>query len=134
MLQQMGRKGYQNLIREDILLTRHAYNILSNSPNIETNTCNLSITTFRYIPEDLNDRKQLQNVQNYLNELNMGILEKIENSGKFFLSNAVIYDIFLLRMCIVNFRTSITDIEAFPEFFIETGRTIDMKLRSTTML
>lgn len=129
-LQQMGRKGYQNLIREDILLAKYAFDILTESQLIETFTHNLSITTFRYVPEDLQNRKQTQNVKNYLNELNKAILDRIEESGKFFLSNALINAEFLLRMCIVNFRTSISDINDFKEFLLITAHDTDAELRS----
>jgi len=134
MLQQMGRKGYQDLIREDISLAKYAHNLLSGSKNIETFACNLSITTFRYVPEDFQNLSQNQKVEDYLNELNRTILEKIEKSGKFFLSNAIINEKFLLRMCIVNFRTKAKDIELFSEFLLETGPKIDTELRSNFML
>lgn len=134
ILQQMGRKGYQNLIREDISLAKYAFDILTESQLIETYTHNLSITTFRYVPEDLKNRKHTQNVKNYLNELNKVILDRIEESGKFFLSNALINDDFLLRMCIVNFRTSISDINDFKEFLLITARNTDAELRSDLLL
>jgi len=34
-----------------------------------------------------------------------------------------------LRACIVNFRTSLVDIEALPEIVIRIGREVDLALR-----
>jgi glutamate/tyrosine decarboxylase-like PLP-dependent enzyme len=127
-LKQMGRKGYQQLIREDILLAKYAYDLFNSSEVIETFTNHLSITTFRYVPIDLIDKKDDPETRNYLNELNQIILNTIENSGKFYVSNALINEIFLLRMCIVNFRTNIEDIHDFEHFIIETGKKATLKL------
>ena len=129
ILQQMGRKGYQQLIREDILLARYAYDLFNRSDELETFSNHLSITTFRYVPEELFDKKKDPDVKNYLNKLNQIILNEVEKSGKFYVSNALINENFLLRMCIVNFRTNIGDIDDFEHFIIETGRKTDRKLK-----
>lgn len=129
MLQQMGRKGYQQLIREDISLAEQAFKRLSALKEIETFTCNLSITTFRYVPLDLFNRKEEQIIDEYLNELNQKLLEVIEKDGEFFLSNAIIGECFVLRLCIVNFRTTIQDIEAFVGYVNKTGKNLDLTLR-----
>ena len=129
ILQQMGRKGYQQLIREDILLARYAYNLFNRSKEIETFSNHLSITTFRYVPEDLINQTEDPDVKNYLNKLNQIILNEVENSGKFYVSNALINENFLMRMCIVNFRTNIKDIDDFEHFIIETGRKTVRKLK-----
>ncbi len=130
ILQQMGRKGYQQLIREDILLAKYAYDLFNHSEEIEVVTNHLSITTFRYVPIDLIDQKDIPEIKIYLNKLNQEILNVIEKSGKFYVSNAVINEIFLLRMCIVNFRTNEEDIRDFERFIIEIGRKTVQKLRN----
>ncbi len=50
------------------------------------------------------------------------LINEVEKSGKFYVSNALINENFLLRMCIVNFRTNVEDIHDFEHFIIETGR------------
>jgi glutamate/tyrosine decarboxylase-like PLP-dependent enzyme len=122
ILQQMGRKGYQQLIREDILLAKYANDLFKRSEVIEIFTNHLSITTFRYVPKDLIDQKDNPETKIYLNELNQEILNVVEKSGKFYVSNALINENFLLRMCIVNFRTNVEDIHDFERFIIEAGR------------
>ena len=56
-----------------------------------------------------------------LNRLNQALLARDRNSGEAFLSNAVVDGRYLLRMCIVNFRTSLEDIEALPGMISEQG-------------
>ena len=49
--------------------------------------------------------------------------------GEAYLSNAVLNDQFLLRACIVNFRTTLEDVEAIPEIVARHGRVIHEGLR-----
>ncbi|MCB0617673.1 MAG: hypothetical protein KDC41_02910, partial [Saprospiraceae bacterium] len=65
----------------------------------------------------------------YLNKLNTAILEHLRKTGEFFLSNAVIGERFLLRSCIVNFRTSLREMEILPDIVVRVGRELDQKLR-----
>jgi glutamate/tyrosine decarboxylase-like PLP-dependent enzyme len=66
----------------------------------------------------------------YLNRLNENLLARIERSGEAFLSNAVVRGAFVLRSCIVNFRTTRQDIEAIPGIVTRLGREVDRELRS----
>jgi glutamate/tyrosine decarboxylase-like PLP-dependent enzyme len=68
-------------------------------------------------------------VESYLNELNTGIQARMDREGKAFVSNAVLGDRYLLRMCIVNFRTSLADVEALADISVEAGRAVDAELR-----
>jgi len=128
-LQQVGRSGYVQMIRDDIHLARALYELLADWPEIEPLSQNLSITTFRYVPPDLLDHSETEPVQAYLNELNQELLARIESSGEIYLSNAIIHERFALRICVVNFRTSLTDIESFPEVVTRLGRSTDAELR-----
>lgn len=128
--QQIGSRDYRQLIREDIMLAKATHRLLSESNRIQTFTNNLSITTFRYLPPDLNNNVEIPAIIDYLNDLNRRILEKIEKSGKFYVSNAMIHQNFVLRMCIVNFRTKIEDIIDFISFLLQTGDETDSEMRS----
>ena len=128
-LRHLGRAGYRHRIGEDIRLAREVYRRLRNHETLEPVTQNLSITTFRYVPRDLRLRSESTEVREYLNELNREILGRIERSGEVFLSNAVVEDRFLLRMCVVNFRTSMEDVAALPEIVARFGREADSELR-----
>jgi hypothetical protein len=47
-----------------------------------------------------------------------------------YLSNAIVDGKYLLRGCIVNFRTSQADIEAIPDMVVGIGRRLDGELRT----
>ena len=69
------------------------------------------------------------NVESYLNKLNTQLLNRLQASGEAFLSNAVIGGAFVLRACIVNFRTSIDDVRAVTQIVVRMGRELDATLR-----
>ncbi len=126
-LQQAGRHGYQQMIAEDIYLAKTLHQLADEHAELEAFTQSLSITTFRYVPADLRDGDEA--TQTYLNALNKKIVEHFHTSPDAFLSNAVVAGTYLIRMCIVNFRTSIEDIEALPELVTAVGRRLDATLR-----
>ena len=57
------------------------------------------------------------------------MLTRLKTGGEAFLSNAVIDGRFLLRTCIVNFRTSLEDVEALPDIVLRVGRAVDRESR-----
>jgi aromatic-L-amino-acid/L-tryptophan decarboxylase len=128
-LRQVGRRGYERMIGEDIRLAREFHRLLRDHETLEPVTQSLSITTFRYVPRDLRFRAESAEVREFLNDLNREILGRLERSGEAFLSNAVVEDRFLLRMCVVNFRTSLEDVAALPEIVTRFGREADSQLR-----
>jgi glutamate/tyrosine decarboxylase-like PLP-dependent enzyme len=128
-LRQVGRAGYLKMIGDDILLARHLYELLGQHREFEAISLSLSITTFRYVPPDLRSRLGSEPVEAYLNELNQNLLTALEKSGEAFLSNALIRGSFLLRACIVNFHTSLGDIEALPPLLSRLGQEADGALR-----
>ncbi|MDA1313109.1 MAG: aminotransferase class V-fold PLP-dependent enzyme [Acidobacteria bacterium] len=128
-LQQAGRAGYMRMIADDISLAKHFYDLLENYEELEALTQGLSITTFRYIPSDLRDSAEPETTHEYLNQLNQELLDRIEKSGEAFFSNAVIEGKFALRLCVVNFRTTLSDIEALPEIVTRLGLEVDRTLR-----
>ncbi len=116
-LRQVGRAGYLKMIADDMRLSRHLHSLLQARSDFEVFTQSLSITTFRYRPEGVQDEA-------VLNRVNQELLDRIEKSGEAFLSNAVVDGKYALRACIVNFRTSLGDIEAMPELIARLARTI----------
>ncbi|MCB0682871.1 MAG: hypothetical protein KDC32_18530, partial [Saprospiraceae bacterium] len=125
-LRQAGRQGYVDMIREDCRLTQILAGKVRQHPELEFFTCEMSIATFRYVPTNL---PGTDDGGEYLNKLNTAILEHLRKTGEFFLSNAVIDGRFLLRSCIVNFRTSLREMEILPDIVVRVGRELDQKLR-----
>ncbi len=129
-LRQAGLSGYLKMIGDDILLARHLHDLVTQHPDFEAATNSLSITTFRYVPADLRSAVGSDEAERHLNVLNQDLLTRVEKSGEAFLSNAVIGGRFLLRACIVNFHTSLGDIEALPPLLARLGREADAATRS----
>jgi glutamate/tyrosine decarboxylase-like PLP-dependent enzyme len=120
-IRQVGRQGYIRMIRDDIALARALFDRVSRHAEMEAGSCHLSVATFRFVPRDLaHDPKR----EEYLNELNEEVLEELQAGGETFFSNAVVDGKFLLRGCVVNFRTSLEDIEALPEIVARVGRQV----------
>lgn len=122
MLQQVGRSGYIEMINDDIQLSKLMFEMASNNTHLEAVTQNLSITTFRYVPPNMNHEIEIN--KSYLNELNETINNNLQRGGKMFLSHAIINDIYCLRSCIVNFRTSKKDIEEIIDLVVEEGEKV----------
>jgi len=115
-LQVAGRDGYAQMIRDDIELARRLFRLVDAHPEFEARTCELSITTFRYVPLDGSLSGEA------LNAFNQALLEKLQADGRCYPSNAVVDDDFLLRACVVNFRTQEADIDELPELIASTAR------------
>jgi hypothetical protein len=84
----------------------------------------LSITTFRFVPLALKAGVGTASTEQQIDEINHEILTRLENSGEAFLSNAVVDGKFALRACIVNFRTSLEDIEGLLPIIARIGREV----------
>jgi glutamate/tyrosine decarboxylase-like PLP-dependent enzyme len=131
-LQQAGAAGYREMIQDDITLARYLYDLAVDHPELEAITHHLSITTLRYVPQELRAELGSQETEEYLNDLNRRLLEALEISGEAFVSNAMISGKYALRFCIVNFRASTDDIEAMPPLVARLGRRIHAELTSST--
>jgi aromatic-L-amino-acid/L-tryptophan decarboxylase len=130
-LQQVGREGYEQMIADDMRLSRSMLESVRQHPELEALTQGLSIATFRYVPTDL-DRADAD-VAEYLNGLNQELLTRLQQGGEAYLSNAVIGGKYALRACIVNFRTTLADVEAVPELVVRIGRRVDAEMRSAAL-
>ena len=126
-LRQVGRSGYAEMISDDILLAQYLFQLVEAHSELQAFTQGLSITTFRYVPTDLIPGSK--QVEAYLNRLNTEILNRLRRSGEVVLSDAIVEGTFLLRACVVNFRTSLEDIEAMPGIVTRIGSEIDATMR-----
>jgi glutamate/tyrosine decarboxylase-like PLP-dependent enzyme len=125
-LRQVGSSGYVQMIGDDMRLSRRLQALVQEHPDFEAMTQHLSITTFRYVPRDL---RLAPDTESYLQRLNEALLTRVERSGEAFLSNAVVNGRFALRACIVNFRTSLADIEALLPILARHGRDAERAMR-----
>ena len=128
-LRHVGAAGYRRMISEDIRLSRALAEAVRRTPDLECVTQDLSITTFRYVPADLRARVGEKDVETHLDALNRALLDRLQRGGEVFVSNAVVHGRYLLRACIVNFHTSLDDVEALPVVVTRLGRVLDAGLR-----
>ena len=126
-LRHVGRDGYVRMIGDDIALAQALYKAVGAHPELEAATQHLSITTFRFVPSDLPSDPTA--VEPYLNDLNEELLNRLQRSGEAFVSDAVVEGKYLLRVCIVNFRTTLSDVEALPEIVVRLGGKLDSEIR-----
>ncbi len=127
-LRQAGRDGVVQMIRDDIRLTEAMFEAAAAHPEIEALTQSLSIATFRYVPTDI-DAGSAEG-KAYLDELNTALVERLQASGEMFVSNALVNGNFVLRACIVNFRTELDDVLAVPEIVARHGRQLHKRMRA----
>jgi glutamate/tyrosine decarboxylase-like PLP-dependent enzyme len=126
-LRLVGRDGYVRMIRDDIALAQALYQRIQTTEELQAFTQNLSIATFRFVPADLPTGDEA--VESYLNDLNCELLNRLQAGGEAYVSNAVVDGTFLLRACIVNFRTELADVEALPDIVVRLGRAVDAEMR-----
>lgn len=85
---------------------------------------NLSCDDFRSAGHHLVDR-----IADFFDSLP---LRRLQQGGEASLSNAVIGGIYALRACIVNFRTTLQDVEALLPVIVRIGRQVDAAIRPSS--
>lgn len=119
-LRQVGRSGYERMIAEDVRLAREMFETVERTPDLEAVGHALSITTFRFAPEQT--PPGIEDRDAWLDALNERLLEKLKASGELYVSNARVGGRFVLRACIVNFRTGPGDVRAVPDIVLRHAR------------
>ena len=110
-----GWEAYERRMIHDCELARYLHDLADAHPRLEACTePELMIATFRYVPAD--DRSPEE-----VDELNQRLMERLQYSGRVYPSNAFVDSRFVLRACIVNFRTEAEDIEALVDLAASLG-------------
>ena len=123
-LRHAGRRGYVDMIRDDMRLSRLLAQAVIEHPDLDLVTQALSITTFRYVPPSLRGERSAAE-EAYVDRLNEEVRDRLERGGEVFVSNALVGGRYLLRACIVNFRTTEADVLAVPEIVARVARAVD---------
>lgn len=129
-MKQAGAAGYRRMIGDDIALSRAMAAAVGANPELQLVTQDLSITTFRYVPADLRAGIGVDMVERRLDALNRAILDRVQRGGDAFVSNAVVHGSYVLRACIVNFHTTLADVESTLEAIVRTGRAVHAEMRT----
>lgn len=133
-----GRTAYARRISHDAALARYLGARVEESDGFELMApVGLSITCFRYVPEDLPPASTAQGDDAerdaYLDELNNRLMTAIQLDGRVYCSNAVLDGRFCLRSCIVNYRTEAEDMDALLDVASELGAKLDAELRPESL-
>jgi glutamate/tyrosine decarboxylase-like PLP-dependent enzyme len=122
-----GRKAFARRISHDAELARYMGAQVQERPEFELATpVSLSICCFRFVPRGL---QHSPDREDYLNRLNQRLMTEIQLDGRAFCSNALLEGRFVLRACIVNFRTEAEDVDALLDAAAELGASLDAELR-----
>jgi glutamate/tyrosine decarboxylase-like PLP-dependent enzyme len=122
-----GRRAYTARISHDAELARYLGARVEERADFEL-VCpvGLSICCFRYTPPGLPEG---EGRERYLDLLNERLLTDAQQDGRVFFSNAVLGERFVLRACIVNFRTEAEDLDVVLDVAAEIGARLDAELR-----
>ena len=122
-----GRAAYARRIVHDVELARYLHRRATERPEFEpVAPVTLSIACFRYVPPDLPDGPGREE---YLDALNERLMTAIQMDGRIYPSNAVLRGRFVLRACIVNFRTEAKEMDLLLDVAAELGAPLDAELR-----
>jgi glutamate/tyrosine decarboxylase-like PLP-dependent enzyme len=125
-----GTRAYGQRIAHDVELAKYLYRRAEERPDFEPMAPTvLSITCFRYVPPDLPDGGGRDE---YLDGLNERLMTELQLDGRVFPSNAVLNGRFVLRSCIVNFRTEAEQMDLLLDVAAELGAKLDAEMRNST--
>ncbi|MBC8100739.1 MAG: amino acid decarboxylase, partial [Armatimonadetes bacterium] len=115
VLQQVCERGYRELIQRDIDLAYALQTKITAHPDFElVATGPLSICCFVYHPANTSD----------VADLNRRLLSIVQAEGEAFLTGTELDGRFVLRACIVNFRTTPADLDALLNTIAAAGQRV----------
>ncbi|MDQ3952670.1 MAG: pyridoxal-dependent decarboxylase [Actinomycetota bacterium] len=121
-----GTRAYGERIAHDAALARYLAELVDEHDELELMApVELSICCFRYVPRELRGA----GADDYLDRLNERLMAAVQADGRVYFSNAVLRDRFVLRCCIVNFRTEAEHLERVVEVTAELGARLDAEMR-----
>jgi aromatic-L-amino-acid decarboxylase len=126
-----GRRAYAARIAHDVELARYLHRRAEERPEFEPMApVTLSICCFRYVSEDLPEGPGREE---YLDALNERLMTEIQMDGRVFPSNAVLRGRFVLRSCVVNFRTEAEEMDLLLDVAAELGAKLDREMRPASL-
>jgi aromatic-L-amino-acid/L-tryptophan decarboxylase len=121
-----GTRAYGRRISHDAALARYLAARVEERDDFELMApAPLSICCFRFVPRGLSGG---EGDDEYLSRLNERIMTEVQLDGRTFYSNAVLNGLFVLRVCIVNFRTEAEHLERVLDVTAEIGRRLDREM------
>lgn len=115
ILKARGRDGLRDAVAHDIALRRHLDQRIAAEPLLDARGSELSIACFRYAPPG--DAEAID-------ALNQRIADRLVRDGRFYLATTTLDGRVVLRVCIVNFRTTAEDLDALVDEILQVGKEI----------
>jgi aromatic-L-amino-acid/L-tryptophan decarboxylase len=117
-MQQFGLSGYKAAIEANIALARYLAERVETAPDLELMARRgLSVVCFRYVDAALGGEDQTV-------AANRMILEKLQLGGDAFITSTELAGRFVLRACVVNYRSTGADVDRLLEAVRTIGRAI----------
>ena len=117
-LQTTGVRRFSEAIEKNLACARHLEKLVRASDDFEMLALGeLSIFCFRYIPSRYRSLQakagsaERAGIERELDTLNERVLIELQRDGSSYLSNALINGRFALRGCVMNYRTTMNDME-----------------------
>jgi glutamate/tyrosine decarboxylase-like PLP-dependent enzyme len=112
VMQQIGLDGYKELISHDVAMAQALQAKIRARDDFELVTAGpLSVTCFRYTPANVSD----------VEALNRRLVPILQASGEAFLTGTELDGRFVLRACVVNFRTVEADLDRLLDAIVAAG-------------
>ena len=106
-MKQFGRAGHKEALEGNIALAGYLAGRVREEPDFELMAPpGLSVVCFRYLPANSNERDE-----DTIARLNRALLERLQLGGEAFLTSTELGGRFVLRACIVNYRSTHEDID-----------------------
>lgn len=123
VLKARGADGIGAAIQHDIDLRRHLDARVAADPCLEALGSELSISCFRYRPlaPAVQTDGRAARAEDTLDRLNRTILETLVAEGRCYMSPTTLDGRYALRACIVNFRTSVADVDFLIDEVLRVG-------------
>lgn len=118
LLRGVGVRALGESIEKDLACARHLESLVNASDDFEMLApVELSIFCFRYVPSGITrelanaDTAQRAEIERRLDSLNENLLVALQRDGNSYLSNANTRGRFSLRGCVMNYRTTLEDMD-----------------------
>jgi glutamate/tyrosine decarboxylase-like PLP-dependent enzyme len=115
-----GLDGLRSTIEGNVALARYLADRIRTTPNLELVASGLSVVCFRYVGADPRVRPD----DDAVGAMNRAILDRLQLSGDAFITSTELKGRFVLRACIVNYRSTQKDIDRLIDGVLEIGESV----------
>lgn len=132
LLRLVGVRALGEAVEKDLACARHLEQLVRRSDDFEMLApVELSIFCFRHLPDHLRgalktaDSQRQSQIEKEIDGWNERLLIALQKDGSSYLSNALINGRFSLRGCVINYRTTLGDIEILLEDLRRVAKTLE---------